>query len=325
MRRAVERRGDYAGDYRVVLPDGIQHWVAARGRVHPDADGKPARMVGAAIDITSRKQSEAALREGEERFRRVAETAGEFIWKVDAEGLYTYASPSVEKAWATPRPSWWGKCISTICLSRLSVKNGRPPPSRHLPPGKRLRDAPNPSVSKSGKLVHLEKPAAPRVLDPAGNSSATSAPTPMSPHANGQVGDCATAQLTGSHCPRLHDGQLASSLVHELTNRRRHPAQRRGRASCSCKRLRLDLDELRAILADIRGDDQRAGAVIDRMRALLKRREVDCSRLDLDVLAGEVVTLAGRMPNCARWGSGCRRTRPCRPFTPTGCNCSRCC
>jgi two-component system sensor kinase FixL len=29
-----------------------------------------------------------------------------------------------------------------------------------------------------------------------------------------------------------------------------------------------DLDEIRAILADIRKDDQRAGRVIDRMRAL---------------------------------------------------------
>ena len=36
-----------------------------------------------------------------------------------------------------------------------------------------------------------------------------------------------------------------------------------------------DLDEVRAILADIRKDDQRAGNVIDRMRMLLRRRDLD--------------------------------------------------
>ena len=52
-----------------------------------------------------------------------------------------------------------------------------------------------------------------------------------------------------------------------------------------------DLDEVRAILADIRKDDQRAGAVIDRMRAWMKRREVERCLLNINLLAGEVVTL----------------------------------
>ena len=48
---------------------------------------------------------------------------------------------------------------------------------------------------------------------------------------------------------------------------------------------------MRAILADIRKDDQRAGAVIDRMRSLLKQRKVEHSLLDLNVLADEVIAL----------------------------------
>lgn len=48
---------------------------------------------------------------------------------------------------------------------------------------------------------------------------------------------------------------------------------------------------MRAILADIRKDDQRAGAVIDRLRALIKRREVEHCPLDLSVLAREVAAL----------------------------------
>jgi len=64
VRRALDDRANYAGEYRVILPDGTQRWIAARGRMHSDTHGKPDRMMGAAIDVTERKQAEAeALRQ----------------------------------------------------------------------------------------------------------------------------------------------------------------------------------------------------------------------------------------------------------------------
>lgn len=47
-------------------------------------------------DVTERKRTEQALRKSEERFNQVAENAGEWIWEVDAEGLYQYCSMAVE-------------------------------------------------------------------------------------------------------------------------------------------------------------------------------------------------------------------------------------
>jgi PAS domain S-box-containing protein len=46
---------------------------------------------------TELKRMEGALQESEERFQQVAENAQEWIWEVDANGLYTYASPVVER------------------------------------------------------------------------------------------------------------------------------------------------------------------------------------------------------------------------------------
>lgn len=61
VRHAMENQADYRGEYRVLLPDRTQRWVSARGRVFPDGDGKAARMLGAAVDITDRKQSEQEI------------------------------------------------------------------------------------------------------------------------------------------------------------------------------------------------------------------------------------------------------------------------
>ncbi len=61
LRRALDDRADYAGEYRVILPDGTQRWIAARGRMHSDTHGKPDRMMGATIDITGRKQAELEI------------------------------------------------------------------------------------------------------------------------------------------------------------------------------------------------------------------------------------------------------------------------
>jgi signal transduction histidine kinase len=52
-----------------------------------------------------------------------------------------------------------------------------------------------------------------------------------------------------------------------------------------------DLEEIRAILTDIRQDDQRAAGVIDRMRALLKRRRVERTSLSVEELLREVAAL----------------------------------
>ena len=87
-------------------------------------------------------------------------------------------------------------------------------------------------------------------------------------------------------------GQLASSLAHELNQPLGAILRNAEAAELFLQDPSPDLDELRAIFADIRKDDQRAGEVIDRMRALMKYREgAERSRLDLHLLALDTVTL----------------------------------
>jgi PAS domain S-box-containing protein len=56
-------RGDIDVEYRTIgRDDGQERWISAKGRGFFDETGKPARVVGATVDITERKRAELHLR-----------------------------------------------------------------------------------------------------------------------------------------------------------------------------------------------------------------------------------------------------------------------
>ena len=81
---------------KMIRKDGTIIDVDISLSVLQESDGVIKGSIGVVRDITERKQMEEALRESEKRFRQVVENAKEWIWEVDADGLYTYASPVVE-------------------------------------------------------------------------------------------------------------------------------------------------------------------------------------------------------------------------------------
>jgi PAS domain S-box-containing protein len=67
VKHAIETRSGYEMEYRVLLPDGTQRWIGARGRCVAGDNRKGARLIGVSIDITPRKLAEAeALRQRDE-------------------------------------------------------------------------------------------------------------------------------------------------------------------------------------------------------------------------------------------------------------------
>ncbi len=87
-------------------------------------------------------------------------------------------------------------------------------------------------------------------------------------------------------------GQLASALAHELSQPLGAILRNTEAAELFLEHDPPDLDELRAILVDIRLDDQRAGGVIDRLRALLKRRSFVPRALSVSDELANVMSLA---------------------------------
>jgi len=81
----------YAVEFRMRAKDGTWVWVLGRGRVvERSARGEPVLLSGTNTDITDRKRTEAALRENQERFLRLANSMPQLVWTADPDGQVDY-------------------------------------------------------------------------------------------------------------------------------------------------------------------------------------------------------------------------------------------
>ncbi|HMM87943.1 sensor histidine kinase [Bradyrhizobium sp.] len=83
-------------------------------------------------------------------------------------------------------------------------------------------------------------------------------------------------------------GELSSSIAHELNQPLGSILTNAETAELILQSDNPDLGEIREILADIKRDDQRAGEVIRRLRAFLKRTPFETRDIDLNEIIGEV-------------------------------------
>lgn len=80
----------FSQEYRLVQANGAHRWVIAEGRPTLAPDGTPLRFPGISLDITDRKNAEAALRDSEERFRAITNSIDQMIWSTTPDGYHDY-------------------------------------------------------------------------------------------------------------------------------------------------------------------------------------------------------------------------------------------
>ncbi|SEP66933.1 PAS domain S-box-containing protein [Devosia sp. YR412] len=197
---------DLVLEFRVVWPDGVEHWIDARARVLNDRFGRPQTLVGVMSDISARKAAEA------ERERLLAEVAAQRertqqalrgeralsgllltsvpagIVAYDTELRVTIWNPVMERMFGLPAPAVLGRPLARI------IGDGQQETIEH-----RLRDA---LAGISGPIEEIE----------------------LTTIASGNV------VLESQHAPlRGGDGQVVggAAFFREMTERRRAEEQLR--------------------------------------------------------------------------------------------------
>ena len=112
---------DYSAQYRIVRPsDGETRWISVKSTIERDENGKAIRLTGAHTDVTEQVVVDLALRQSEERFRKLADELAELnatlaqrveektrerdrIWNVSQDLLVVADRDGV---WRTVNPAW---------------------------------------------------------------------------------------------------------------------------------------------------------------------------------------------------------------------------
>ena len=83
--------------FRITGARGTSRWLESHAVPHRDSQGKITGLLAITRDITEHRLALAAARSSEEKFRSLVESSSDWIWEVDATGVYTYVSPQVEE------------------------------------------------------------------------------------------------------------------------------------------------------------------------------------------------------------------------------------
>src|SRR5436190_8132256 len=87
------RDKEYTAQYRIIRPnDGQVRWIDVVAEIERDAEGRALRLIGAHIDITDRMLAQETLRESEERFRLIANSAPVPMWVTKLDRTRSFAN-----------------------------------------------------------------------------------------------------------------------------------------------------------------------------------------------------------------------------------------
>jgi PAS domain S-box-containing protein len=276
---ALEGRGPFAGQSPIDTAMQLQTFLLWRSA--------PLYLV--AILISQRSSIEQSLRESEERFRSMADFAPALIWMSDVEHRCSY----LNQRWvdftgqpaATSYGDGWSANVHPEDLDGL-LKIYRTAFDARLPLTIEFR-----LRRKDGEYRTFLNHAIPR--------------TDSHGIFLGYIGSCIDIterkdadaeihrqQMELTHAARVSTlGQLSFALAHELSQPLTAALLNARVAESLAQQETVDVAELGVILTDIRHDNERAREIIDRMRSLLRRRELKFESLELSQLLDQVVAL----------------------------------
>jgi PAS domain S-box-containing protein len=88
--RVVETGEPASFDKRYVRSDGTVVWANSNITRLSGTDGRPGNLIVVTIDLTARRQAEAALRESEARFQAITNSIDQMVWSARPDGFHDF-------------------------------------------------------------------------------------------------------------------------------------------------------------------------------------------------------------------------------------------
>jgi len=235
--------------------------------------------------------SETSLRASEEQFRAVVESVPNAILLVDGQGKVTLTNPQAQALFGYAReeligrpvelliPEWYRSAHETYRQSYAADAQA---------PVMRFAREPY-ALHKGGSEVPVEV-----VLKPMRTVDASFVLVSLVDTTERRQNERTAARQRDeiAHLSRVATlGELSGSIAHEINQPLMGILSNAQAARRFLARDDVDLDEVREILVDIVEDGKRAGEVIRRLRALLKKGEVQNRPLDINSVVDDAVRL----------------------------------
>jgi PAS domain S-box-containing protein len=283
------RTGRWEGELVHTKKDGTQAIVASRWSMQRDARGRPRATLETNNDITERKQAENALRRSEaylteaQRLSRTGSfgwkvSSGDILWSEETFRIFGYEptiKPSLDLVAQRTHPA---DIAGVRQLLDTASREGKDWEFEHrilMPDG-------------SVKSVHVVARA---VTDESGSVEFVGAIMDVSAAKRAEQ-ELRRAQSELAHISRVTTlGELTASIAHEVNQPLAGVVTNAEAALRWLAAEPSNLDQARQALGHIVRDGMRAGDVIHRIRALIKKAPPRMAQVDVNEIVLDVITL----------------------------------
>ena len=283
---AAHENDNYYCEFRLRPVAGLSsHWMIARGRIERAADGTPMRMYGVLADISERKQ-------GEERFQVAVEASPTAMMMIDAAGHITLVNRQAELVFGYEHGELLGIGVEHL-VPKHSAANHRGLRERYLaaPSARMMGNAGQElhALRRDGTEFPVEILVTPIRV---GDEMLTLASVTDVTERKRLEHESAVHRDELAHLSRVALlSELSGSLAHELNQPLTAILSNAQAALRFMKQEPPNLAEVNKILALIVDSDKRAGEVIRRLGAMLRKEPANHQLLDLDEVIRDVLRI----------------------------------
>jgi PAS domain S-box-containing protein len=282
---------DFNFEYRMIKASGEIVWIHDIVNCQYQNGTQKGQLRGLMFDISARKQAEDAVRSERQFLRQVIDIDPNFIFAKDREGRFTLANKAVAEAYGTTVDNLIGRTDVDFNSNQSEVEFFRQVDLEVIDTLQERFIPEERMTNGGGRVRWLQTVKRPIIESDGSAKQVLGVSTDITVRKKTEV-QLREQRVELAHVARISTmGELSASLAHELNQPLTAILSNAQAALRFISSKPADLEEVREILQDIVKDNSRAGEVIRRLRALVKKEALEFASLDLANLIRDVVVL----------------------------------